>query len=100
MTPKQKEVFDFVKGFIDERGYSPSYEEIAEALGIKSKGWIFQTVSRLVEQGHLNRVDNRARSLSIGKTEYDRGFEAGYQKRAAETQPSEPKVWDGLGDRP
>jgi|TARA_R100000789_G_scaffold98626_1_gene102922 SOS-response transcriptional repressor LexA len=65
MTPRQKECFDFISGFWDEKGYAPSYDEIAEALGAKSKASIAGLVSKLEERGFIRRVPHLARSIHL-----------------------------------
>ncbi len=63
LTKKQKEVYDFVVNFIAEKGYSPTLEEIAAGLGLRSLSTVQKHVSNLVEKGVLRRGWNRGRSI-------------------------------------
>lgn len=64
-TKKQQELFQFVKGFITEHDYSPSYREIMSALGYKSVSTVAVHVDALIAKGYLVRRDNSARSLEL-----------------------------------
>lgn len=64
MTPKQKKVLDWIKAFIDENGFSPSYDEIADAVGIASRSGAHRTVKILIKTGYL-RQNGNARGLEV-----------------------------------
>jgi SOS-response transcriptional repressor LexA len=51
LTRRQREVFDFVRGFVEEHGYSPSLEEIGAAFGLTSVATVHKHVQHLVEKG-------------------------------------------------
>lgn len=55
MTPREKETLDFIKEHHREKGYPPSYDEIADHLGIKSKSGVNRIVVSLEEQGRIRR---------------------------------------------
>ncbi len=63
LTRRQREIFEFVRDFVAERGYSPSLEEIGEHFGLSSVATVHKHVSHLVEKGHLRKSWNRSRSL-------------------------------------
>jgi len=63
LTKRQKEIFDFISGFRNENGYSPSYLEIADNFGISSPATIHQHVQTLKDKGYLKDTDNRRRVL-------------------------------------
>lgn len=66
MTPRQKQVRDFVGEHIAVTGCSPSYQEIGEGLGIASKGHVHRLVARLLEQNDLVRKAGTAtRTLAL-----------------------------------
>ena len=67
LTRRQKEVMEFLDGFIKERGYSPSFEEIAAALGLASLATVHKHVQALQAKQYLNRNYNHSRSLEIGE---------------------------------
>jgi len=65
MTEAQRRGLLFIQGFIDERGYSPSYKEIADGLGLKAKSGAFRIVAALCERGYLSTIPNRSRALYV-----------------------------------
>jgi repressor LexA len=67
LTKRQKEILDFVSGFIDRNGYSPSMEEIAEHFHFASLNAVFKHLEALESRGHLHRDSNRARSIQISQ---------------------------------
>ena len=67
LTRRQKEVMDFLQGFIRERGYSPSYEEIASGLGLASLATVHKHIQALEAKQYLRRNYNHSRSLEIGE---------------------------------
>ena len=65
LTRRQKEILDFITGFIDENGYSPSMEEIAEYFQFASLNAVFKHLEALESRGFLHRDSNRARSIQL-----------------------------------
>jgi len=63
LTKKQRKTLDFVTTFIEEKGYSPSYREIANGLKLSSVATVAQHIDTLVEKGFLEKGNNSARSL-------------------------------------
>ena len=63
LTRRQREIFDYVRRFVDEHGYSPSLEEIGAAFGLSSVATVHKHVAHLVEKGLLRKGWNRSRSL-------------------------------------
>lgn len=63
LTRKQKQVLDFVKEFVERKGYSPSLEEIGRRFGLSSVATVHKHVSKLVEKGMLRRQRNVNRSI-------------------------------------
>jgi repressor LexA len=68
LTKRQKEILDFITGFIDENGYSPSMEEIAEHFQFASLNAVFKHLEALESRGHLHRDSNRARSIQLSQS--------------------------------
>jgi len=62
---KQRQLVDFVAGFISENGYGPSYREIMRALGYNSVATVAEHVNNLIIRGHLRKRDRSARSLEV-----------------------------------
>src|SRR6201997_1568349 len=65
ITRRQREVYDFISRFVTENGYSPSFEEIAEGLGLSSLATVHKHVSNLEKKGLLTRDYNRSRSIDL-----------------------------------
>lgn len=65
MTPQQKSLLDFIRTFIKEHEYSPSYEEMMAHVGCASKGTIHRLTNALVVSGHLRRRPATARGLEV-----------------------------------
>lgn len=67
LTAKQQQLLIFIKQHLDQGGVSPSFEEMKEALDLKSKSGIHRLISALEERGFIRRLPNRARALEILK---------------------------------
>jgi repressor LexA len=65
ITRRQREVIDFLSGFTQRNGYSPSYEEIAAGLGLNSLATVHKHVTNLQNKGLLQRAHNRSRSIDV-----------------------------------
>ena len=65
LTKRQKEILDFITGFIERNGYSPSMGEIAEEFQFASLNAVFKHLEALESRGHLHRDSNRARSIQL-----------------------------------
>jgi repressor LexA len=65
VTRRQKEVVDFISQFVEENGYSPSFDEIARGLNLKSLATVHKHVTNLQKKGLLERAHNRSRSIDI-----------------------------------
>lgn len=68
-SKKQREVLEFIDGFIKEHGFGPSYREIMRALGYKSVSTVAAHVNELITRGYLYKRDNSARSLHVISTD-------------------------------
>ena len=67
-TPKQKAVFDYIKHYIDENGFSPTFEEIAYNFKYKSKGTVYKHIKALKLKGLIRQEWNRVRSIQLIET--------------------------------
>ncbi len=65
VTRRQKEVIDFLEAFVSRNGYSPSFEEIARGMGLKSLATVHKHITNLEKKGMLDRVHNRSRSIDV-----------------------------------
>ena len=67
LTAKQHELIRFIQAKLEETGISPSFEEMKEALDLKSKSGVHRLISALEERGFIRRLPNRARALEVLK---------------------------------
>src|SRR5881397_3943952 len=67
LTAKQHELLLFIDNRLKESGVSPSFDEMREALELKSKSGVHRLISALDERGFIRRLPNRARALEVVK---------------------------------
>jgi repressor LexA len=67
LTPKQQELLSFIQIRLEEGGVSPSFEEMKDALDLRSKSGIHRLINALEERGFIRRLPNRARALEVLK---------------------------------
>ena len=67
LTRKQHELLLYIDRHLSESGVSPSFEEMKEALDLKSKSGVHRLISALEERGFIRRLANRARALEVLK---------------------------------
>ena len=83
LTAKQRELLLFIDDRLKEDGVSPSFDEMREALELKSKSGVHRLISALEERGFIRRLPNRARALEVLKLP---------ETRAATVTPIRPAV--------
>ena len=67
LTAKQRELLQYIDGPLKQSGVSPSFDEMREALDLKSKSGVHRLTSALEERGFIRRLPNRARALEVVK---------------------------------
>jgi repressor LexA len=67
LTAKQRELLLFIDARLKQDGVSPSFDEMREALDLKSKSGVHRLISALEERGFIRRLPNRARALEVVK---------------------------------
>ena len=65
LTKRQKEILDYIESFIDDRGYAPSFEEIAESFGYSSLATVHEHLSNLERKGYIRKSYNESRSIEL-----------------------------------
>ena len=65
LTKRQKEVLDFLVGFLNKRGYSPSFEEIGRSLKLNSLATVHKHITTLERKGFIRRGYNQSRSIEV-----------------------------------
>ena len=66
LTRRQRQVMDFIAGFLSEQGYSPSFQEIADGLDLNSLATVHKHIMTLERKGFLKRKYNQSRSIEPG----------------------------------
>lgn len=90
MTPRQRDVLGYLRSYIAEHDCCPSYQEIGDGVGMKSKSEVHRVIIALAERGHIVRLRDRARAIEIvdqespalaaaRKAGFDDGFSQGYR---------------------
>jgi repressor LexA len=65
LTKRQKEILDHIGGYIEERGYAPSFEEIARHFGYASLATVHEHLSNLERKGYIRKAYNESRSVEM-----------------------------------
>jgi repressor LexA len=65
LTPKQYELLTYIDRHLKQTGFSPSFEDMKDALQLKSKSGIHRLILALEERGFISRRPNRARALEV-----------------------------------
>ena len=65
LTKRQKEILDHIGAFIEERGYAPSFEEIARTFGYSSLATVHEHLSNLERKGYIRKSYNESRSIEL-----------------------------------
>lgn len=89
LTRKQRELLLFIDERLRDGGVSPSFDEMKEALGLKSKSGIHRLISGLEERGFIRRLAHRARALEVLRRP-EEGEERAAASRSAARAPEPP----------
>lgn len=65
LTKRQRELLDFIRGYIATHGFSPSFDEMKDALGLASKSGIHRLVHGLQDRGYIEFRSLLARSITL-----------------------------------
>ena len=87
LTRKQHELLLYINERLSETGVSPSFEEMKDALDLKSKSGVHRLISALEERGFIRRLANRARALEVLRMPETRAAAA----PSAPAQPQSPR---------
>ena len=69
LTKRQKEILDYIEGFISQQGYAPSFEEIAEEFGYSSLATVHEHLSNLERKGYIRKSYNESRSIELVRSD-------------------------------
>lgn len=90
LTRKQHELLCFIHDRLAETGVSPSFEEMKEALDLKSKSGVHRLISALEERNFIRRLPNRARALEVVRMPEMGGVAGGNITKLAPPAPAKP----------
>ncbi len=65
LTSKQAALLRYIAGYQAAHGYSPSYREMCEGVGVRSNQRIFEMIEGLEERGAITRLPRKARAVTI-----------------------------------
>jgi len=95
LTRKQQELLLYIDERLHQSGVSPSFEEMKEALDLKSKSGVHRLISALEERGFIRRLPNRARALEVLKVPEVRGAAS-----VSAARPTPPRAANDVLDIP
>jgi len=99
-TKRQRELLNYVDGFIKEHGYGPSYREVMKGLGYKSVSTVAVHIDGLISKGYLRKRDNSARSLEVVSADYGTGAGPGeLNKKTPVTANREKWLVEAVNER-
>lgn len=101
LTRKQHQLLVFINQRLDETGVSPSFDEMKEALGLKSKSGIHRLITGLEEREFIRRLPHRARALEVLRLPDDVSVHAGQKFSPRVIQGGAARKPDGpAGEKP
>jgi len=83
LTRKQRELLKFIQERLADTGISPSFDEMKEALGLKSKSGVHRLITGLEERGFIRRLPHRARALDVVRLPEDQTAKAAQAAQAS-----------------
>ena len=86
LTKKQKELFDFLSSYISQNDISPSFEEMKEAVNLKSKSGIHRLITSLEQRGFIKRLKHKARAMEITKIFPNQNLKFNNQNQSLQTE--------------
>ena len=87
LTQKQLDLLEFIQKRLSKNGVPPSFDEMKEALDLRSKSGIHRLITALEERGFIKRLANRARAIEIVKMPNSPEF----QSTTLSDMPSSPR---------
>jgi repressor LexA len=100
LTEKQKDLLLFIHGRMQERGVPPSFDEMKDALDLRSKSGIHRLITALVERGFIRRLPHRARAIEVIKLPENQSAGASAVASIAPQRGFQPSVIEGTGPKP
>jgi repressor LexA len=82
LTDRQREIYDFITGYVDAHGYPPTVREIGEAVGLASPSTVHAHLANLERAGFLRRDPTKPRALELPGRERGGGGDSGTTREA------------------
>jgi len=108
LTRKQHQLLTFINERLNATGVAPSFDEMKDALGLKSKSGIHRLITGLEERGFIRRLAHRARALEVlrlpdetgvgAATGIGQGGQDGQDSQSGQSAPFSPHVIEGGRD--
>src|SRR5690606_17058171 len=95
LTKKQHELLLFIHRHLQRNGVSPSFDEMKDALDLRSKSGIHRLITGLEERGFIRRLPHRARAVEVMRLPSDIEAAAGVEEQVAPPRGFAPKVIRG-----
>ncbi len=89
LTKRQKEIYDFIREYLEAEGYAPSLEEIGARFQLSSVATVHKHVQNLVEKGLLRKAWNRSRSIEVVEEQGSQAIEVPLLGQVAAGMPIE-----------
>jgi repressor LexA len=83
LTQRQHQLLQFIQGYLSDHGVPPSFEEMRDALKLKSKSGIHRLITGLEERGYIRRLQYRARALEVIRLPANWRGDAGASERGS-----------------
>ena len=90
LTRKQHELLIFINARLGANGIAPSFDEMKDALNLRSKSGIHRLISGLEERGFIRRLPHRARALEVLKLPEESAAPVGRTRMASAGNPRRP----------
>ena len=65
MKKRQQDIYDFIKAYMAENQYSPTFREISNAVGLSSPSTVHKHLNTLRNKGYINYIDSCSRTIQI-----------------------------------
>jgi repressor LexA len=99
LTEKQKDLLLFIHGRMQERGVPPSFDEMKDALDLRSKSGIHRLITALVERGFIRRLPHRARAIEVIKLPDNQNPAGASASPQSPPRGFQPSVIEGSGPK-
>ncbi len=90
LTKRQKQILDYISGYLKAEGYAPTLEEIGDHFGLSSPATVYKHVQQLVHKGYVRKAKHQGRGIQLVDTKPPRGVEVPLLGQIAGGQPLEP----------